>query len=78
MTGSGSPKMCLLPTCVKVVNCRGLCKVHYSYAGKLIRDGEATWAELEESGKVLAPKTGRGQRMRPVRDWFLREAEAAK
>jgi hypothetical protein len=53
--------------CPEKASSRGLCKVHYQYALRLVSRGKTTWPALEEAGKA-AP----AQRVRSATTaWFL-------
>jgi transcriptional regulator with XRE-family HTH domain len=50
---------CLAPDCKGLSFGRGLCFPHYQRCYRMVRRGEATWAELERAG--AAAKVKRGQ-----------------
>jgi hypothetical protein len=52
-------KKCMLPYCERDTyhGGRGLCKVHYSMSAKHVRQGLATWKEIESAGFANPPLT---------------------
>lgn len=48
---------CLSPGCGRMAYVRGLCPSHYTIAGRLVRRGQATWAELESRGLARPKRT---------------------
>ena len=61
--------ICKRPGCGKPAKVRGLCRTCYQMAYRLIRLGRATWAGLEDSGKVNK------QNMGSLSRWFLKGTE---
>jgi hypothetical protein len=56
---------CLLEGCDRPAHRRGLCRVCYRDALRLIRKGKTSWRSLEVAGKALAPAPGFARRFLP-------------
>lgn len=61
------PKSCLYPHCSSSPVTRGLCRLHYQQAYRLVQSGKTTWAQLKKEGKV----TSTGTTSEEAADWFL-------
>lgn len=47
---------CIAEGCGVIRFCRGVCRGHYNKLQKMVRNGKATWQELEEQGLILPKK----------------------
>jgi len=65
---------CLYPSCSDPPSTRGLCKLHYQHAYRLVQGGETTWDQLEKDGKI-APS---GSRAGEASDWFLNDKKPTR
>lgn len=68
------PKSCLYPGCTSSPITRGLCKIHYQYAYRLVQGGKTTWEQLEKEGKV-APKS---KKVEEITNWFLNDKKPTR
>ena len=44
---------CIFPDCKDNAQTRGLCKLHYQHAYRLVTRGDTTWAKLEAKGMAI-------------------------
>ena len=56
--GERDTMQCLRPDCTREAQARGLCKVCYTVARRLVIDKQTTWNELEQVGKVSKKRLG--------------------
>lgn len=75
-------KVCLFIRCSRKILSRGLCRLHYCTANRLVREGRVTWRALERREKaVRRDPSGRGSAEwepseNSVVAWFLSTEKA--
>lgn len=75
LEGKDNSKLCLYPLCATARHIRGLCRSHYTYASRLIKDKETTWDVLIENGKAMPASGPSGRGHGKVKKWFLEKGD---